>query len=205
IPMRAVPASAGRLLIAAVLVVLGGWAIGECVAQDDKGGKKGGPEPAAKPTEKTYQIKMEGKPWKAVFNWLATETELPVIYNFVPTGSFSFAGSEKRRYTLPELVDIINTGLLSNEATQKYFIIRAGDKFTLVRADEKIDPSLLPKVAESDLATHGNTEVVVVTKQLTSMDADTVAPKFKKLKGDFAEYTPRPGNRLNIQPTVGNL
>jgi hypothetical protein len=128
--MRAVPASAGRHLVAAVLVVLGGWAVGECVAQDDKGGKKGGPEPAAKPTEKTYQISMEGKQWAAVFKWLADQTEMPVIRNFTPTGTFTFTGPEKKRYTLAELVDIINTGLLSNESTQKYFIIRTGDKFT---------------------------------------------------------------------------
>jgi hypothetical protein len=37
------------------------------------------------------------------------------------------------------------------------------------------------------------------------MDAEMVAPKFKKLMGDFAEVTAMPGNRLVLQGTVGNL
>ncbi len=207
--MRAVPASAGRsLLLAAVLVAVGGWSASEGVAQQgnkgNQGDKKAGPEPGAK-TEKTYQIKMEGKPWAAVFSWLSDETGLNVVRSFTPTGTFTFTSPAGKRFTLPELVDIINEGLLSNESTQRYLLIRRDRNFTLVRADEKINPDLLPKVSPADLDSHGNTEIVQCNVTLLSMDAETNAPKFKKLMGDFAEVIPMPGNRLVLQGTVGNI
>ena len=55
----------------------------------------------------------------------------------MPTGTFTFIGPEKKSYTLPEVIDIINDGLLSAEPTQKYYLIHGQRTFTVVGSEAK--------------------------------------------------------------------
>ncbi|HEY2148338.1 MAG TPA: hypothetical protein VGH32_10400, partial [Pirellulales bacterium] len=71
------------------------------------------PEKKEASTEKRIAFAMDGKPWDAVFKWLANETGKEVVANFKPTGTFTFIGPDKKTYTLPQVIDIINGGLLS--------------------------------------------------------------------------------------------
>ena len=181
------------VLAALAVLVVGG---GPLAAAD--------PEKKAAPTEKGIAFAMDGKPWDAVFKWLANETGKEVIYNFKPTGTFSFIGKEKKTYTIPEVIDIINAGLLSASQTQKYYLINGDRTFNVVPADEKIDPILLPKVTPQTLADHGNTEMVEMILPLTSLNAEDLAPRLGAIMGPFHESVAMPGNRLVLQDTVGN-
>jgi ferric-dicitrate binding protein FerR (iron transport regulator)/tetratricopeptide (TPR) repeat protein len=156
--------------------------------------------------QKTYQMpSMQGRPWAAVFRWLSDETSLNVVRTFTPTGTFTFTNPQDRRYTLPEMVDIINKGLLNNESTQRYLLIRRDRNFTLVRADEKLNPDLLRKVTPEQLVEHGNTEIVQCEKQLTSADPETLAPRFRKVMGDSGEVIAMPGKRLILRGAVSDI
>ena len=163
------------------------------------------PEKKDASTEKQIAFAMDGKPWDAVFKWLANETGKPVIANFKPTGTFTFIGKDTKTYTLPEVIDIINGGLLSASQTQKYYLVNGEQSFTLVPADEKVDPALLPKVTQATLAKHGDTELVQMILPLTSLNAEDMAPKLGAIMGPFHEAVAMPGNRLVLQDTVRNL
>ncbi len=163
------------------------------------------PEKKDAPTEKRIAFAMDGKPWDAVFKWLANETGKEVVANFKPTGTFTFIGPDKKTYTLPQVIDIINGGLLSASQTQKFYLVNGEQTFTLVPADEKVDPALLPKVTTATLAEHGDTELVQMILPLTSLNAEDLAPRLSAIMGPFHESVAMPGNRLVLQDTVRNL
>jgi type II secretion system protein D len=163
------------------------------------------PEKKEASTEKRIAFAMDGKPWEAVFKWLTNETGKDVVYINKPTGTFSFIGRDKKTYTLPEVIDIINGGLLSASQTQKYYLINGERVFTVVPADEKIDPILLPQLTPRQLADHGDTEIVRLILPLTSLNAEDMAPRLGAIMGPFHEAVAMPGNRLVLQDTVGNI
>ena len=151
---------------------------------------------------------MDGKPWQAVFTWLTDETGKPVITVYKPTGSLTFIGPANKEYTMPEVIDIINEGLLSNSQTQKYYLINRERSFTLIPADEKVDPILVPRIKVEDLVKHGDTELVSLVLALQSLVADDIAPQIKKMMGPFGEVVPMTHtgvNNLIMMDTVGNL
>src|SRR5262249_55519299 len=140
--MSTVPAGAGqRYLRAAGAAALGFcalWAAGTGQGQTGKAPPPKATEP--RQLEKRVAFSMDGKPWGAVFEWLTEQPAKPFVPSFNPTGSFPFIGPAGRKYTIPEVIDIINEGLLANSATQKFYLINRGQSFTLIPADEKPDP-----------------------------------------------------------------
>ncbi len=156
--------------------------------------------------ERELAFSMDSKPWALVFAWLADKTDKPVIAPVKPTGSFSFISPTGRKYTIPEIIDIINEALLSNSATQKYYMIHRERSFVVVPADEKVDPALLPRITPDELSGRGRTELVSMTMQLKSLVADDFGPEAKKMLGPFGDVVvlSRP-NQLVVQDTVGNL
>ncbi|MFO0879228.1 MAG: secretin N-terminal domain-containing protein [Gemmataceae bacterium] len=160
-----------------------------------------------KPTdEKLYAFTMEKKPWGSVFNWLAEQTGKPIVANALPSGTFTFTNPKGKKYTLAEVIDIINDGLMANAATQKYYMINRERNFTIVPADDKVDPALLPRVLPEDLEHRGRTELVQMVLTLKTLDAEQQAPEVKKMMGPFGEITPlTASNSLLLQDTVANL
>jgi type II secretion system protein D len=152
--------------------------------------------------EKTVAFEMRDKPWKAVLEWLSNETGLPIITTATPTGTFSFYGNPRKRYTIPEVIDTLNEALLN----QKYVLIRRDASITIVPADMQVDPAIVPRISVDDLKNRGATEIVSVVVQLTSMNADEVQPEIIKLMGPFREATVLGySNQLVLQDTAKNL
>lgn len=93
-------------------------------------------EQAPEPQDKGgIEFEMDDKRWTDVFEWLSDQTELPVITTFKPPGTFTFIGPKGARYTIPEIVAIINQALLR----QDMILIRREESFAL----RAIDPSLV--------------------------------------------------------------
>ena len=109
-------------------------------------GRAADPEKKDETPQKKYQFAMDGKPWSAVFKWLTDETGKEVINTTGPTGTFSFTGPENKSYTLPDVIDLINAGLLANSPTAKFCLINGDHQFFVVPADQKIDPILVPHI-----------------------------------------------------------
>lgn len=164
------------------------------------------PKAASPFAGKKVAFSFDSKPWSGVFEWLTNQTDLPVITTFKPSGTFTFLGTPGKLYTIPEVIDIINEALLANSDTQKFYLIRRERSFTLVPADEKIDPILLPRIEITELADHGNTEMVQVVLPLTTLIAEDLAPEVKKMMGPFGDVNPMArANQLVLSDTVANL
>jgi hypothetical protein len=164
------------------------------------------PAPDAKPGAKRLRFESRDKPWREVLEWFGQETGLPLIATSRPTGTFTFVpppGSvgATQGYTVPEIVDILNEALQQ----QKYLLIRRDTSFTLVPADEKIDPALVPRVGVDDLKNRGKTELVSILVPLKGAKAEDIAPEVKKMMGSFGEVIALRDNRLILQDTAGNL
>ncbi len=205
-------------VLLATLVVLGA-ALAAVRAEDpEKPGKsdtppsqaKPAPDTATKPGEKKdlgIAFAMRDKPWSTVLEWLCEQTGYSFVGNIIPkgpTGSFTFIGPKGKTYTAPEVIDILNEGLLQ----QKFVLIRRDRILKIMPADEKIDPMWLPSISVEELSEHGNTEIVRVVLTVPSLVAEDIAPKVKKMMGPFGEVvalTEGGANQLILVDTVGNL
>ncbi len=87
----------------------------------------------AKEEQKTYLFEMNNKKWDVVLEWLADQTGRPFISNIRPKGSINFKAKPSEKYTIPQIMDIINDALLP----QKMILLNRGSSFTIVPTDEK--------------------------------------------------------------------
>jgi type II secretory pathway component GspD/PulD (secretin) len=145
---------------------------------------------------------MRSMPWAAVFEWLSDRTGLPVIgTQRPPRGNLNII-SPKQKYSLAQVMDIINSSLLE----QKLLLVRGPKAFTLVPADRKIRPGLVPRVRLEDLGRRGKTEVVSVVLKLGAVPADDVKEEIKQLQGPFGDVVAlSKANQLVVQDTVDNI
>ena len=162
----------------------------------------GGDKPA-KTAPESFVFEMRAKPWMGVFEFLTDKTGRPFISTDAPPGTFNFIGPQGRKYTIPQIIDIINDGLLK----EKWVLLNRGTSFTLVPADEKIDPALLPRINISELEEHGLTEIVSTVYQCKSLVAEDTGPEVKKQMGPFGDIIilHKANQLLYCKDTVGNL
>jgi type II secretory pathway component GspD/PulD (secretin) len=188
--MRTIAACVGIALMM-LLGIPGVWPISVAFSQE-KTQAKG----------KTFSFEVRSKPWGQVLEWLSDETGLPVVTTRKPVGTFTFVPREPKKRTLSEVIDMINETL----AGQKLLLIRRDKSFNLVPTDEKIDPSLVPRVAIDDLASRGKTELVSVVVPLRKLKAADIAGDLEKLVGPFGKVTALGRlNQLVVQDQAGNL
>ena len=163
-------------------------------------------EKPAAPAEKTYHFEFRNKPWRQVLEWFADQTGLKMISNNCPSDTFTFIPPQGKLYTIPEIVDIVNEALLAHASKEQYVLIRRTQTFTLVPANQKIDPLLLQRVSVADLPRRGQTEIVSVVVPLATLVAADVEPTIKKLLSPFGEAVAiDQANQLVLQDTVASL
>jgi WD40 repeat protein len=154
--------------------------------------------PANKPTEKRFRFEFRNKPWGEVFEWLSDQTGRPVVAATKPTGSVTLKAED---VTLLGVIDLLNELLVP----QKFLLIRRDASFTVVPADERIDPALVPRVRVDELAGRGRSELVSVVLPLGSLAGKNLSQDVRKMLGPFGEVTVLPNHRLLLQDTAGNL
>src|SRR4029077_5322419 len=121
-------------------------------------------------------FEMRGKPWTTVFEWLADKTGKEFSSVNYPSGTFNVISPKGKKYTIPQVIDIINDGLLKD----KWVLLNRGSSFMIVPADEKIDPALVPRVSIEELPEHGETEIVSTVYQCKALVAEDSGPEVKK-------------------------
>ncbi|MFM8931326.1 MAG: hypothetical protein ACKOS8_05545, partial [Gemmataceae bacterium] len=164
------------------------------------------PAAAPKSDEKRIVFNMESQRWSQVFQWLVDQTGLKYASSYIPQGSFTFKSPEGKKYTIGEIIDIINEGLNSNPDQQRYLLIRRETSFVLVPADERIDPTLIPRITLEELPGRGKTEVVTLVYSLNTLVAEEIAPEVKRLMGKYGEVVPLSrANQLVMQDSAGTL
>jgi hypothetical protein len=162
-----------------------------------------------KPELRTYAFRWEKAPWSQVLRWLAETTGLPVIRSGPPNGSFTFIppkvdGKEDKKYTLPEIIDILNESV----SAQQFMIVRRQASIGIFPTDEPLDPAIPRTVRIEDLLSDdfAKTDVVRVVYPLKILKADTFAPSVKKMMGPFGNVAAvNNPNQLVLMDTVANL
>jgi hypothetical protein len=104
------------------------------------------PEKEQKPAppvgnSRKHAFRMENKRLADVFAWLAEETGLPVCQSGVD-GSFTFIGPKRAKYTIPEIVSIINCTLV----LQGQLLIQGEQSFQVLRIEDEVAEFLSRRV-----------------------------------------------------------
>ncbi len=124
--LRSCGRAAAVLVACGALLGLGLLLTDQAVAQKKEPGLANTGEPAKKPrfsySEKRFTLEFRDKPWKSVFEWLTDKTGVVCSFGTIqpPTGSFSLVVPRDRKYSMAEIIDIINEGLLQH----KYLLLR---------------------------------------------------------------------------------
>lgn len=125
---------------------------------------------------------MQSVPWTKVLDWYAEISELSPAYRTVPSGHLTFIPPNEQQYTLSEITDIINQALLQ----QGYLLVKRTHSFTLIPADEKIDPTLATPTKLDELKDRGNTELVeVVISAPKKSSAAQLANELRSMQSPF--------------------
>ncbi|WP_238537819.1 hypothetical protein, partial [Zavarzinella formosa] len=168
------------------------------------------PKPPAKPVvkEKLVTFAMSDKPWAKVIEWYAAETGLAFLSTEkAPDGTFNFippktSTGEARKYTLSEVTDVINEGLMS----KNFVLIRGEQSFRLWPADQPIDPVLVRRVTLEELKTLGGKDIVQVVLVLKTASAEDMRDDVKKMLSKSSEVVVlRHRNALVMIDTAANL
>ncbi|HEY1189648.1 MAG TPA: secretin N-terminal domain-containing protein, partial [Gemmata sp.] len=156
---------------------------------------------APTPPAKTFTLKFQDAEWADVLDWYAKASGLTLITAVRPTGQVTIA-SGNRALTLGEVTDLINDALLP----KKHLLIRRGGAFTVVAADEKIDPALVPRIAPKDLEQRGRTELVQVIIPVPQGAVAGLVPEVKKMLGPLGSVVAlRQPSAVLVQDAAANV
>jgi hypothetical protein len=89
----------------------------------------------------SIKFEMNGKPWREVLEWLSEESGLPIITSCMPIGIFTFNGPKVGRYTLDEIIGILNRALQQ----QGHVLIRRTACLIILPDDEEFLAQLSPR------------------------------------------------------------
>src|SRR5947209_1633077 len=144
---------------------------------------KAADKPAEKP-EKQITVQFVNAGWAEVLTWFAKESGLTQLTTVVPTGNVTIRPPGDRKFTLTEVVDLINDAMIQ----QNFLLLRTPTAFYIVPVDEKtrqIPTLLVPRITIEELAKRGRTEVVQVAVPSTKVAVDDALPEVTKMLTPF--------------------
>ncbi|MDY3563412.1 sigma-70 family RNA polymerase sigma factor [Gemmata sp. JC673] len=153
-------------------------------------------------TAKTFEMQFQKAAWSDVLDWYAKVSGLVMITTAKPTGTFTFAAPKPgQRYTLADVTDIINETLMQ----QKLLLVPRHMTFFIQPSGEKIDPTLLPRIALDELSKRGRTEIVEVLIPLRTGEAAEIKEELTKLLTPLGTIRYAKDRSLIVADTAGNV
>lgn len=131
-------------------------------------------QPANSTAPKKIVLNYSGAPWEQVLGNLAEQSNLPLLMDVKPPGTFSYVDSTPR--TVDEAMDLVNGALLSKDFT----LLHGRQFLALAPLDKPLPPELLPTVTAVELAKRGANEFVALTIQLKYVDPASISDEIKK-------------------------
>ena len=140
------------------------------------------------------------QPWADVLNWLAEESDLSLVLDAPPPGTFNY--SDNREYKPVEAIDLLN-GVL---ATKDFTLIRRGRMLMVLDLKNEIPEGLIPRIALDDLDNRGRMELVSILFPLGGRPADDVNNEITPIIGRHGKSVilPKTGQIL-VTDYAGNM
>lgn len=176
-------------------------------------GQEGPAKQPTKEVQRTFTFEFRDTPWDKVLDWLADNSGgMPVVSSIKPQGTFNFVNAGGKKYTLPQIIDILNRSLIKD----KIMIIRGSSSYTVISSDDAltIDTTILPNITIEDLELdkapeqqkYGASELCQLTFNLNGLTVDEAELNLGSRKGPFGRFQKIPkGAMLLVTDTVGNL
>ncbi|MHC4177831.1 MAG: secretin N-terminal domain-containing protein, partial [Planctomycetota bacterium] len=145
------------------------------------------------------RLNFTGHPWPDVLLWLARTSGLNLDWEELPKDYLSLV--TQREYSLDEVRDMINRHLLARGFT----MIRQEEVLWVVKI-EKLNHSMVPRVAPEELDQRDAHEFVKVSFRLDWMVAHQAVEELKPLLSSYAKLIPLGAtNRIEAMDSVINL
>lgn len=158
--------------------------------------------PPAAAGDRTISFNFDKMQWDEVLDWYSKESGLTLITTVKPTGSLAFKPAKDKKFTMGEVTDLLNEALTQ----QKFILIRRNMTFFIHPADEKIDPTMVPRITLEELPKRGRTEIVEVILPIKGMVVADAQEELKRLLTPFGSMVPlEKSNSLLLRDTVGNI
>lgn len=151
------------------------------------------------PVDGKIRVNFQGHPWPAMIEWYSRASGREVEWQELPKDYINFR--TQRSLSMPEVGNHLNRMLL----VHGYTILDDGDFMQIVKT-EGLNPSFVPRVRPSQLATMGAFSFARVSFRLTRFKADELVKELEPMKskhGTLAAMTA--ANRIEAMDTVGNL
>lgn len=154
----------------------------------------------ARPDEnKMISFNFKGQTWPDVLEWLAEVSGMSLDWQELPNDHLNL--TTRHPYTIDEARDMINGRLLD----RGYTMLRNGDVLSVVNV-KKLDPSEVPRVQPSELATREPHEYVRCSFPLDWLIADGVIEELNSMKSLNGKLTAlKTTNRIEAMDAVINL
>lgn len=150
-------------------------------------------------TDGKMALSFSGQTWPDVLRWLKRVSKSSLDWEELPKGYINVVTT--RRYSVPEIRDILNRHLLT-----RGFTILINDEMMTVEKVDKLNPALVPRVTEDELDKRYDHEFVKVSFALKSMLAHEAVEELTPMKspnGKLVALTRT--NRLEAMDAVINL
>jgi hypothetical protein len=146
---------------------------------------------------------INGKPWKTVFAWITETTGRPVT-GVIPDGALvAYVCKPGKRYTINDIVDIVNGSLLAEQPTP-YYLLRRERDFVVVPANKNIDCLCVPFHVE-DLKKCPRTQLVSVIVPLTTLKPEEVCKAFGDTVTSVGSLQAMKPNSVLIRDTAAHV
>ena len=157
----------------------------------------------SKATSDTLQFSFNGTPWREVIDWLASEGDLALHVNDLPTGSFTY--SDPTTFTHQGALDRVNLFLLP----QGFTLVRSGKLLTVINLSDPRSMQQLDAMADlvtvNQLASRNNFDVVKCIFPLGEIEAEDAVNELSVLNLMSSPSVFSKTNQLMITDTAGKL
>ncbi len=149
------------------------------------------------------RFSFERAPWREVISWIASECELALQYEALPTGSFSY--NDPRSYSQSQAIDRINLFLLP----QGFSLVRSGQLLAVINLGDPRSMQQLDAMAElvplEQLTQLNRQEVVKCMFALTEISPQDAVEELAILNLMTSPKVFNKSNQLMITDTVAKL
>ena len=145
------------------------------------------------------QFNFVGQKWLDVLEWLAVISDMSLDWQELPGDYLNL--TTQRAYSVRETRNLINQHLLARGFT----LLSRGEILSVAKID-KLDPSMVPRVAPEELEERDSHEYVKVSFSLDWMLAEKAVKEFESMKSPNGKLTSLEAtNRLEAMDAVTNL